>query len=553
MKRTRVLWLALLMALCCVGMALAETEERIIPKYEEMVVPVGKTLLTRFSTTTGPMKKAGVTYEISDESIATVNSAGYVRGVAPGECTLTLTSRRNPAITATIRVRIILELKKIKLSAPSRTMLAGRSMQLEYGTVPEGMNDVEIRFSSNKETVATVDQNGLVTAHARGSATITARSGDGKVKASVRIKVKQGVEAIGFATDDVMISVGKRERLKAAVTPSNADNRKLVWSSADETIATVDKSGRVTAHRPGNVKITAASAEDESVYGVATVHCVKPAESVHFEQTRYDVQAGETIQLHPIVLPEDTTLKTVAYHVQNRNICAVDANGVVTPLRTGETVVRVVTADGSERETFITVRTVIPPEGLTFVQKGCRAGVEGKTFAYLRVEPSGAGGVTDIRWESSNPAVAAVYGTGTRARIEGHRWGRCVVTGSTMDGKFSAGIQVNVGALHEAVSIQNAAFADGSLHVTLHNSSDMHMTGVNLRVSADGAEQNLGIQGVDLAAGATEEYTVAYTGGKRGEVAVLGWQTDGCYYNNQEAQRDSYRIAPGMMTWCSFH
>lgn len=551
MKIRRAFWMILLALLCCACAALAETEEQVLPKYEEMVIPVDATLLARYSTTTGPMKAAGVSFESSDPSIATVNKAGYVRGVAPGECTLTIRSNKNPEVYATIPVRIYVELKKIRLSAPEKKLNVGQQMRLEYSLEPENVTGIAVSFSSNKESVATVDATGLVTAVGRGKATITATTQDGKKRASVRLEVKQGVEAISFASPEYMISVGGKKKLRATVLPSNASNKKLTWSSADESIAKVDRSGNVTALAAGDVQIIAASQSETEVSAAVTVHCVKPAQSVSVEQTQVDLQAGQSFQLHPIVLPEDATIRTVAYDVQNREVCSVSADGLITPRRTGQTTVRVFTVDGSKCETSLVVRTIIPAESMLFLQQGCRVGAGEHAFVNLRVLPSGSGQFTQIRWVSSDPAIASVSGTDWRPRLEGHSWGRCTLTGTTLDGALSASIQVNVGALHKAVSIESAERSAGELRVTLYNHSDLPMKEVTLRVRGEGYWQETAVTDLAIAPGATGEARLALENAdvRRVQVALSAWQADGEYYDNNGGSRTGYRIAPGLMTW----
>lgn len=550
MKGRRMVWVILLALLCCVCAAMAEeTEERVLPKYEEMAIPVDGTLLARYSTTTGPMKAAGVSFESSDPSIATVNKAGYVHGVAPGECTLTIRSNKNPEVYATIPIRIYLELKKIRLSAPEKTLNVGKQMQLTYSLEPEGITGVAVSFSSNKKDVATVDASGLVTAVGRGKATITAVTQEGK-RASVRVEVRQGVERIGFASTEYMLSVGGRKKLKATVLPAKASNKKLTWESSDESIAKVDRSGNVTALAAGDVQITAASQSETEVRATVTVHCVKPAQSVSVEQAQVDLQAGQTFQLHPIVLPEDATIRNVVYEVQNREICSVSADGLITPRRTGQTTVRVLTVDGSKCETSLVVRTIIPAQSMRFLQKGCRVGVGEHAFVNLRVLPSGSGQFTQIRWTSSDPSIASVSGTDRRPRLVGHRWGSCTLTGTALDGALSASIQVNVGALREAVSMESVRRSAGELCVTLRNASDMPMKAVSLRVWGDASRRDAEVS-APIAPGATGEVRLALeeADGQRVQVAISAWQADGVYEDNNGQQRDSYRIAPGLMMW----
>lgn len=552
MKMRRVFCLILLAVLCCTGAAFAEEVEQVLPKYEEMVLAVDETLLARYSTTTGPMKAAGVSFESSDPSIAVVNSAGYVRGVAPGECELTIRSNKNPEVFATIPVRIYVKLKKIRLTASETTLNVGQQMQLSYRLEPENVDPVAVTFSSNKKSVATVDANGLVTAVGRGRATLTVSAQDGKKRASVRLEVRQGVEEIRFASPEYMLSIGGKKKLRATVLPANASSKKLTWTSSDESIAKVDGSGNVTALAAGDVRIFATSQSETEVSGVVTVHCVKPAKSISLEQKQVDLQAGESFQLHPTVLPEDATLHTFAYEVQNREICTVSAEGLITPRRTGQTTVRVLAVDGSKCEASLVVRTIIPAESMRFLQPGCRVGAGEHAFVNLRVLPSGSGQFLQLRWVSSDPSIASVSGEDWRPRVQGKRWGSCTLTGTTLDGKLTASVRVNVGTLHNAVSVESAERSAGELRLTLRNHSDLPMKAVSLRVQGDDYRQEVALTDVSLAPGASAEAQIALESAdaRHLQVAVSAWQAGGEYADNQGGLHSAYRIAPGLMTWC---
>jgi uncharacterized protein YjdB len=113
-----------------------------------------------------------------------------------------------------------------------------------------------VTWSSSDETVATVDEKGVVTAEAPGTATITASAGEG-INATCTVTVTTPVTGVTLDQETLSLTTGSTGTLKATVKPENATNQTVTWSSSDETVATVDEKGVVTAVSAGTATITA--------------------------------------------------------------------------------------------------------------------------------------------------------------------------------------------------------------------------------------------------------------------------------------------------------
>lgn len=541
-------FLALLLTLSCISPMIAEeVVEKLTPKYDEMVIPVGESLLTRYSSSTNAMKAAGVTYETDNTAVATVNDKGYVKGIAPGECMLTITSKHNTSVSASIPVRVISPLKRIELSVPAKTMAAGSTMQIAYELVPEHATTRDVTFASNKENVATVSADGLVTAHKRGEVRITASNEDSDVKTTLTLTVVQLPKTIEFGEEEYNVPVGKSKKLKATVKPNDANNKKITWASSDPSIAKVDANGTVKAVKPGDVTITATSQADPSVVGSVTLHSVLPAKSLHFNRTEYAIPMGETYQLEPVVLPEEATNKRVKYEVRNPNICSVDENGLITTLHGGRTAVVATTADGSGHTVTLQVRTVVPVEEVYFRLPGFRVAAGTHAFIQPMVKPAGATSES-MYWSSDDPSVATVTTHNNRVRIEGKRWGKCTITGATSNG-VSVTLDVHVGALWDALTVEKVRLQDGQLIATVHNASNLPMTSATLLVKDKNGEQVLPLT-LNLAAGTMEEIVLPVAvSGKTVEATVAKWETSEGFDTNAGEHKSVYRLSRGHMNW----
>lgn len=544
-KRVWTILLTLLLALCCLT-GLADEVEKLTPKYEVMEVEVGGSMLTRYSSSTNAMKKAGVSYAIDDETIATVNEKGYVRGVAPGECTLTITSKHNPAVTATIAVHVVNPVKKITAELPSSTIGVGSAVQIEYGFVPEDATNKSIRFSSNKPHLASVDENGLVTGVRKGNAVITVSNESGSIKTMLKVKVVQLPESITLKQESLSLPVGKRAKLTAAVQPSTASDRSVEWLSSDEGVVKVDRNGNVTAVSVGEAVVTVRCKADEKVQAAIPVRSVEPVQSITVEHGEYVLNHGESATVAPKVLPETATNRTVSYYVRNPLVCTVDENGVITACGGGQTTVTVAATDGSGVETTFTVRSIVQIESTEFLENNCRVAVGGHGFIQPKLSPSGTS-AADMNWRSSDESVATVRLLGGRVRVQGLKWGECTVTGVTQDGRISASIQVYVGHPREAVSLQSVSGAGASIT----NHSDLPITAVSLRVKGRDGSYAAVRAAVNIAPGETAEgVEIAVPDGMRAaSVALQGWESSTGYRNYLGVLCSAYRTAPGLLEW----
>ena len=174
-------------------------------------------------------------------------------------------------------VEIDIPVKKIILSgAPANGLAKGKTVTLKATITPTNAANQEVTWSSSNTKIATVNASGKVTAVAPGSATITATATDGSnVKGTANIMVPTPVTKITLsgAPANGLIK-GKTVTLKATVTPTNATNKAVTWSSSDTKIATVSTSGKVTAKSPGTVtiKATAKDGSGKSASVTITVH-----------------------------------------------------------------------------------------------------------------------------------------------------------------------------------------------------------------------------------------------------------------------------------------
>ena len=225
----------------------------------------------------------------SNPSVLTMDQNGLVTAVGIGTATITVTAvgTNVSATTATITVSTI-EATGITINEggywDTFELNVGETKQLTATIQPENTTDKTVTWSSNNTDVATVDQNGLVTAVGIGTATITVTTSNG-VSNGTNIRVK-AIEPTSITINEntgeiIPLYVGDTYQLSATVLPENAGNKTVRWSSEDNNIARVSSSGLVKAMGAGFVNITARTNNGLEDYVTFEV-TVKPVDPVYF-------------------------------------------------------------------------------------------------------------------------------------------------------------------------------------------------------------------------------------------------------------------------------
>lgn len=148
------------------------------------------------------------------------------------------------------------------------------------------------------------------------------------------------VEEIQLDKEKVEIfTVGESVNLCATVLPGNATDKSVVWTSSDESVATVSQSGRVTAISDGRAVITVTTVEDGYVASCDVVVGIIPITDFYFMLPEIGMFVGDTRAFHPIILPEDATYQSVSWSSSNPEVASVSSSGQVTGISVGSTVI----------------------------------------------------------------------------------------------------------------------------------------------------------------------------------------------------------------------
>lgn len=201
------------------------------------------------------------TWEIGDDSIASVDANGVITGIKGGNTIVTLTSA-DGKFSAKCPVTVNQPLKAIKMDDIALETNGHTSETVAYTLEPADTTEDDVTLSVADESIAKLEGNKLV-AVSDGATKITATSGI--VKTSAKVTVTTKVEQIVLNKTEGVLTVGNSVTVTATVTPDNATNTTVNWTSSDEKVATVDSNGKVTAVAAGNATIKATSESDGDV------------------------------------------------------------------------------------------------------------------------------------------------------------------------------------------------------------------------------------------------------------------------------------------------
>ncbi len=290
------------------------------------------------------MAGASVGWAISDNSVATVSGNGLVTAVRNGSTTVTATSG---SAAGTASVTVAQRTARVDVSPDAHTLSAiGDSVQLAAAPFDANDNAVEdatITWSSEDDAVATVDDNGLVTAAGNGTANITAQADAAAGAAAVTVsQVIVEMDVVPSAT--TLFSLGDTLRLVATGVDANGHHGSalaVTWMSEHAAVATVDSTGLVTAVRTGSTDVFATTGELRDSAGVTVAQL---ATEVRVTPAVDTLVVGGTVRLSAVALDanghevEDTDY---VWSTLSSSVVTVDDSGLVTAAGPGTGAIQV--------------------------------------------------------------------------------------------------------------------------------------------------------------------------------------------------------------------
>lgn len=342
-----------------------------------------------------------VVWSSSDEAVATVDAQGVVTALKTG--TATLTASHASGLSATCEVTVTTPAESITIDKETLALRKGETAALVVTVGPEDADDKAVAWSSSDETVATVDAEGTVTAVKTGKATVTAADVEGHT-AACEVTVITPATGVTLDLEEVTVAKGRTVTLTATVEPEDADDKVVIWSVADETVATVSQTGVVTGVKSGETAVIATDVNGNA----ATCHVkvFTPATGITLDPIETTVVEGNTCVIAATVLPADADDKTVEWSSSDETVATVSAQGEVAGVMPGTANITA-SAAASDDVKAVCVVTVTKDTGIVAVGVDGTVSLRGRT---LRVD--GLEGRTLTLWSASGAAVWSVVSDG---------------------------------------------------------------------------------------------------------------------------------------------
>ena len=236
---------------------------------------------------------------------------------------------------------------------------------------------------------------------------------------------------------------GESQTLTAVVSPSNADNQKVIWMSSNSSVASV-ADGKVAALKPGKATITVKTDDGgKTATCEVTVNAkVYPVESVSLDRTSAELTEGDELTLTAIVKPDNATNKGVIWKSSDSSVASV-SDGKVTALKPGKATITVKTDDGGRTATCeVTVNDKVYPVKSVSLDRTSAELTEGDEITLAAtVKPDNATN-KGVSWSSSDPSVASV----SEGKVTALKPGKATITVKTDDGGRTATCEVTVNA-----------------------------------------------------------------------------------------------------------
>ncbi len=372
-----------------------------------------------------------VTWVTNNADIALIDNKGMVTGVKAGVVNVTATTHNGLMASCEVVVKQPTQPDGVTLSETKVTMTVGETHKLTATVTPDNAYDKSVTWGSYDTSKATIDNDGVITAHSAGVVRVFAQSVNG-IQTFCEVIVKDPVAPTGIILSETQVKMyrGHQHKLTATVTPDDAYDKSVSWGSNDKKYAVVDKNGVITALEEGVVRIVCWTVNDIKAYcEVIITREVKPS-SIKMDKLSAKMKVGEKLQLTATVLPENASEKDLKWTVDDENVAKVDDNGLVTAIAAGKAVITATTVNGLKAICHVTVENPDVLATSISLDKNVYEAVEGSEFELKATILPENVSVKNVAWSSSDNETATV----NEGLVKVLKEGTVTITAATADG-----------------------------------------------------------------------------------------------------------------------
>ncbi len=321
-------------------------------------VKLSKTSVTLGKGKTYTLKAELYPKDTTEKKITWTSSNNKVLSVSNGKLTAkslgtaTITVKTSNGKTAKCTVKVAILATSVKLSKTTVSIAKGKTYKLTATVNPNNTTYKNVTWTSSNTKVATV-QNGKITAKAVGTATITAKTSNGKT-AACKVTVRIYPTSIKLNKTSLSICKGKTATLSATISPADATLKNVSWTSSDSKIVTVNN-GKITAKNVGTATITAKTSNGKKATCKVSVKYMPT--KISLSKTSLTLKAGSSTTLKTTLTPNKNVISTVSWSSSDNAIATVN-NGKITAKKAGTVVITAKTANGKTAKCTVKVYIV---------------------------------------------------------------------------------------------------------------------------------------------------------------------------------------------------
>ena len=469
--------------------ALANADREITFEQDEQIIYVGREArqlpTVRILRENAPAQTQFV-WSSSDPEVAQVGADGIVTAVSRGDAEITCTAADNEYLQGTYTVHAAVPVTKITVWGQETPLVLGGNPDgavsaLGYSIEPEDAYFQNVVWTSSREDIVTVNENGEITGIAPGTAEITATSAEdpmsGKkpVQGRCTVEVRQCVTALELSQGSADMQVGDSFQLKVNAIPENAFDRSVQFTSSNPEVAAVSENGLVTGVAAGQSTILCGTNDGSGITAACMVRVYQPVTGLEIAEKSVSLAIGETRMLETQVLPETATNPELNWTSSNVFIARV-AHGRIEAVGQGDCVVTCVTTDGSNLSASVQVRVPTFSTGAdayTVTEKN------GLDIAVIRNRED-----CEITVESESPCFSVEWdGEGTM-RVIPLEAGEGTVTLSSPEDRAVIRIEVDNSAVYNEISYPVLPYAEAVMNPAEYEGTQVSVYGKVLGTDA---------------------------------------------------------------------
>lgn len=416
-------------------------------------VSVNKAKPTKLEYTIMPENAGTKELEWSSENpeVAIVDANGVVTGKKLGKTVITAKTKDGTNITVSTTLTVLpLKVETMVFAEPSVSIVKTEDKTISLTLNSEEVDNKSMVWTSSDESVATVVQNmnavypleAIVVAHKVGKATIKAEAQDGSgMSATCEVEVTPlMVSDFSLQTASVVRTIPTQ--LEARVSPGEADNKKLKWTSLTPDVATITEDGMMTGLKMGTAKVKAETTDGSNLSGVFEVQVIGLPVSTISMPAESSIVKTESMKLEYSILPLASDNQKLKWSSNATYIASVDeSTGVITAHKVGDAIITATATDGSGISASTTIHvTPLKVSHIDMLKEISLLRSLSKQIE-VNIAPELADNKT-LKWTSDNEDVATVTQEGV---VKGVNVGSANITATTTDGtELSATCKVTV-------------------------------------------------------------------------------------------------------------